>query len=134
MHSNEQFVAGMLNAGASGYLLKDCNFQELSLAIRSVVANRSYLSPGVASIVLETYRREVSRAERPESDLLTSREREVLQLVAEGKTSKNIASHLHVSMKTVDAHRHQIMHKLNIHSVAGLTKYAIIKGIMSLET
>ncbi|MBW1744756.1 MAG: response regulator transcription factor [Deltaproteobacteria bacterium] len=133
MHSNEQFVAGMLNAGASGYLVKDCNLQELCLAIRSVVANRSYLSPGVANIVLETYRREVSRAERPEFDLLTSREREVLQLVAEGKISRKIASHLHVSMKTVDAHRHQIMHKLDIHSVAGLTKYAILKGIMSLE-
>jgi DNA-binding NarL/FixJ family response regulator len=134
MHSNEQFVAGMLDAGASGYLLKDCHLGELCLAIRSVVANQSYLSPSVASIVLETYRREVSRAENREFDLLTSREREVLQLVAEGKTSKKIASLLHVSMKTVDAHRHQIMHKLNIHSIAGLTKYAILKGIMSLET
>ena len=134
MHSNEQFVSEMLNTGASGYLLKDCNFEELSLAIRSVVADQSYLSPGVASVVLEAYRREVSRTERPECNLLTSREREVLQLVAEGRTSKNIAALLHVSMKTVDAHRHQIMHKLNIHSVAGLTKYAIVKGIMPLET
>jgi DNA-binding NarL/FixJ family response regulator len=133
MHSNEQFVSEMLNTGASGYLLKDCNFEELSLAIRSVVADQSYLSPGVASVVLEAYRREVSRTERPECNLLTSREREVLQLVAEGRTSKNIAALLHVSMKTVDAHRHQIMHKLNIHSVAGLTKYAIVKGIMPLE-
>jgi DNA-binding NarL/FixJ family response regulator len=134
MHSNEQFVSGMLNAGASGYLLKDCDFGELILAIRSVVADRSYLSPGVASIVLETYRREVSRTGCQEFDLLSSREREVLQLVAEGKTSKKIASLLNVSMKTVDAHRHQIMHKLNIHSVAGLTKYAIVKGILPLET
>ena len=134
MHSGEQFVAGMLGAGASGYLLKDCALGELCLAIRAVVANQSYLSPEIAGIVVETYRRELSRAEPSDSPVLTPREREVLQLVAEGNSSKKIASLLHVSVKTVEAHRHQMMHKLNIHTVAELTKYAIINGIMSLET
>ena len=134
MHSDEQFVMEMLDAGASGYLLKDCALGELCLAIRAVVANQNYLSPGIASIVVKDYRREWSRAEPRVSSMLTPREREVLQLVAEGKTSKKIASRLHVSMKTVEAHRHQIMDKLGIHSVAELTKYAIRKGITSLET
>ena len=134
MHSDEQFVMEMLDAGASGYLLKDCALGELCLAIRAVVANQNYLSPGIASIVVKDYLRELSRAEPPVSSMLTPREREVLQLVAEGKTSKKIASRLHVSMKTVEAHRHQIMDKLGIHSVAELTKYAIRKGITSLET
>jgi DNA-binding NarL/FixJ family response regulator len=134
MHSDDQFVVEMLDAGASGYLLKDCALTELCLAIRAVVANQNYLSPGIASIVVKDYLRELSKAEAPVSSLLTPREREVLQLVAEGNTSKKIAARLHVSMKTVEAHRRQIMDKLNIHSVAELTKYAIRKGITSLET
>jgi DNA-binding NarL/FixJ family response regulator len=132
MHSDEQFIMEMLNAGASGYLLKDCAFEELCLAIRAVVANQNYLSPAITSIVVKDYRRELSRAEPLGTPMLTPREREVLQLVAEGKTSKKIASLLHVSMKTVEAHRHQIMDKLNLRSVAELTKYAIRKGITSL--
>ena len=134
MHSDEQFVAEMLDAGASGYLLKDCAFEELCLAIRAVVANQHYLSPGVASIVVKDYRRELLRTEPSIAPVLTAREREVLQLVAEGKSSKKIASLLYVSVKTVEAHRHQIMQKLNIYTVAELTKYAIRKGITSLET
>ncbi len=134
MHSDEQFVVEMLDAGASGYLLKDCALEELCLAIRAVVANQYYLSPGIASILVKDYRRELSRAKPPGSPGLTPREREVLQLVAEGNSSKKIASLLYVSVKTVEAHRHQIMDKLNIHSVAELTKYAILKGITSLET
>ncbi|MBW1743991.1 MAG: response regulator transcription factor [Deltaproteobacteria bacterium] len=134
MHSDEQFVVEMLEAGASGYLLKDCALEELSRAIRAAVADESYLSPGIAGIVVKTYQREFPRGESPRSRVLTPREREVLQLVAEGNSSKVIASLLHVSNKTVEAHRHQIMHKLNIHSVAELTKYAIRKGLTSLET
>jgi two-component system response regulator NreC len=134
MHSDEQFVVEMLNAGASGYLLKDCAFGELCLAIRAVVANQNYLSPGIASVVIKDYLHELSRAKPPVSCVLTLREREVLQLVAEGKSSKKIASILHVSVKTVETHRQQIMDKLNIHSVAELTKYAVLKGITSLGT
>jgi DNA-binding NarL/FixJ family response regulator len=134
MHSDEQFVAGMLKAGASGYLLKDCAAEELCHAIRAVMAGETYLSPKIASIVVEDYRRDLSRAELTHPPELTSREREVLQLVAEGQTSKNIAERLHVSVKTVEAHRQQIMDKLNIRTVAGLTKYAIRKGITSIQS
>ena len=134
MHSDEQFVAGMLNAGASGYLLKDCAFEELCRAIRAVVANETYLSPGIASIVVKEYRRALSRTEFSLSPGLTAREREVVQLVTEGKSSKEIASLLHVSVRTIESHRHQIMDKLDIHTIAKLTKYAIRKGITSLET
>jgi two-component system, NarL family, response regulator NreC len=134
MHSDEQFVVEMLNAGASGYLLKDCAFGELCLAIRAVVENQKYLSPGIASIVVKDYLRKLSGAKHPGSPLLTLREREVLQLVAEGNRSKEIADRLHVSVKTVETHRQQIMDKLNIRSVAELTKYAVRKGITALET
>lgn len=134
MHLDEQFVAGMLAAGASGYLLKDCAAEELCNAIRAVVANQTYLSPGVASIVVKDYRSHLSTTDVSPSPILTAREREVLQLVAEGKTSKEIASLLNVAVKTVEAHRQQIMDKLDIRSVAELTKYAVRKGITSLET
>jgi len=133
MHAGEHFVSGMLGAGASGYLLKDCALEELCLAIRAVVSNQSYLSPKIAGIVVKGYRRELERAEPSSPSALTSREREVLQLVAEGKSSKKIASRLHVSVKTIEAHRHQIMSKLNLHTVAELTKYAIVQGILCLE-
>jgi len=134
MHSDEQFVAGMLKAGASGYLLKDCASEELCQAIRAVIGGETYLSPRIASIVVEDYRRELSKEQLTKAPELTAREREVLQLVAEGETSKRIAQRLHVSVKTVEAHRQQIMDKLNIHTVAGLTKYAIRKGITSVQT
>jgi DNA-binding NarL/FixJ family response regulator len=134
MHSDEQFVAGMLKAGASGYLLKDCAADELCHAIRAVMAGETYLSPKIASIVVEDYRRDLSKSELTHPPELTSREREVLQLVAEGRTSKNIAERLHVSVKTIEAHRQQIMDKLNIRTVAGLTKYAIRKGITSIQS
>ena len=135
MHSDEHFVAGMLKAGASGYLLKDCAAEELVQAIRSVMGGREYLSPKIAGIVVEGYRRSwgASSIDRPtRGPELTTREREVLQLVAEGETSKRIADQLYVSVKTVDAHRQNIMGKLEIKTVAGLTKYAIQKGITSL--
>jgi len=132
MHSDEHFVTGMLQAGASGYLLKDCAAEELCRAIRALVANETHLSPKVASIVIEDYRRGLSESRPAKGKQLTSREREVLQLVAEGDTSKRIAGQLYVSRKTVEAHRQKIMGKLSIKSVAGLTKYAIQKGITFL--
>jgi DNA-binding NarL/FixJ family response regulator len=98
------------------------------------MAGETYLSPKIASIVVEDYRRDLSREELEHVTELTSREKEVLQLVAEGQTSKKIAEQLHVSVKTVEAHRQQIMDKLNIRTVAGLTKYAIRKGITSIQT
>jgi DNA-binding NarL/FixJ family response regulator len=134
MHSDEQFISGMLKAGASAYLLKDCAADELVQAIRAVLAGETYLSPKIASIVVEDYRRELSKDQLTKAPELTAREREVLQLVAEGETSKRIAAQLHVSVKTVEAHRQQIMDKLGIHTVAGLTKYAIRKGITSLQS
>jgi DNA-binding NarL/FixJ family response regulator len=134
MHSDEQFVSGMLKAGASGYLLKDCAADELVQAIRAVLGGETYLSPKIASIVVEDYRRELSKDELTKAPELTAREREVLQLVAEGETSKKIAAQLHVSVKTIEAHRQQIMDKLGIHTVAGLTKYAIRKGITSIQS
>jgi len=132
MHSDEHFVMGMLRAGASGYLLKDCAADELCSAIRTVVSDETYLSPKAASVVIQDYRRELSVAKSSRTPNLTAREREVLQLVAEGETSKRIASQLDVSVKTVQAHRQQIMDKLSIHTVAGLTKYAIQRGFTSL--
>ncbi len=134
MHSDKRFVAEILKAGASGYLLKDCAFEELARAIRAVVAGQTYLSPAIAGIVAEGYVRRLSASDSSAFSVLTPREREVLQLMAEGWPTKRIASRLHVSVKTVETHRRQIMQKLDIHSVAELTKYAVREGLTSLET
>ncbi len=133
MHSDRRFVARMFEAGASGYLLKDCAFEELALAIRKVMNKQTYLSPEIASIVIGDYLRHLSPTDESVFTRLTPREREVLQPLAEGKTTKQIAALLHVSVKTVETHRSQIMEKLNIHSVAELTKYAIREGLTSLD-
>jgi DNA-binding NarL/FixJ family response regulator len=133
MHSDRRFVAGMLSAGASGYLLKDCAFEELSFAVRAVVVGQTYLSPRVAGIVVEDYVRSLSKTKGSPSSPLTDREREVLQLLTEGKTTKQIALDLDVSVKTVEVHRGQVMKKLGIGSIAELTKYAIREGLTSLE-
>ncbi|MDI6852896.1 MAG: response regulator transcription factor [Deltaproteobacteria bacterium] len=134
MHTDRRFVVNMLKAGASGYLLKDCAFEELSHAIRLVMANKTYLSPGVSDIVIKDYVQGLSTPGSSAFSVLTAREREVLQLMAEGKTTSQIAEHLHISVKTVETHRQQVMHKLGIHSIAELTKYAIREGLTSLET
>ncbi len=134
MHSDSLFVTEMLKSGASGYLLKDCAFEELALAIRTVVAGKTYLSPSISSVVVDDYLHRLSKADFSGLDLLTGREREVLQLLAEGKSTKQIALKLHISVKTVETHRRQIMNKLDIHTVAELTKYAIRKGLTSLDT
>jgi len=134
MHSDTLFVTEMLRSGASGYLLKDCAFEELSRAIHAVVAGKTYLSPSVSGVVVDDYLHRLSKADFSDSQVLTDREREVLQLLAEGKSTKQIALKLHISVKTVETHRRQMMNKLDIHTVAELTKYAIRKGLTSLET
>ncbi len=134
MHADKRFVEGMLTAGASGYLLKDDAFEELVSAIRIVAANKMYLSPGIASVVVEDCVRYSRKAESTGRIILTPRQREVLQLLAEGKTTKQIASLLYVSHKTVETHRRQIMEKLDIHSIAELTKYAVREGLTSIDS
>jgi len=134
MHSDRRFVAEMLRAGASGYLLKDCAFKELVSAVNAVFANKTPLSAKIAEIVTKEYVDYLLTSKSPPLSILTAREREVLQLLAEGKTTKQIASCLYVSAKTIEAHRRQIMDKLNIHSIAGITKYAVREGLTSIET
>ncbi len=132
MHSDRRFVGGMLEAGASGYLLKGCNFEELLKAIRAVVKDQAYLCPKISNIVIAGYVNNSTLVTKRTASFLTAREREVLQLLAEGKSTKEIAAHIYVSTKTVETHRHHIMEKLNIHSIAELTKYAIREGLTSL--
>ncbi len=132
MHSDEQFVAGMLTAGASGYLIKDCVVDELTQAIRTVVAHGIYLSPAISSVIVKGYLKRLLRGGKVPSSILTTKECQVLQLLAEGRTSKEIASRLNLGVRTVDNHRQQIMKKLDIHTVAGLTKYAIRQGLTSV--
>ena len=134
MNSDKRYVTGVLNAGASGYLTKSCSFEELVGAIRVVAANKKYLSPDISGIVIEESLVRSSTAKSKVPSILTMREREVLQLLAEGKTVKQIASQLYLSIKTVHTHRKQIMDKLNIHSIAELTKYALREGLTSLKT
>ena len=132
MHSERKFVTEMLKAGAAAYLLKDCAFEELVTAIQTVVKGKIYLSPGIAGVVIENYVRNAPSVDKSVFSLLSDREREVLQLMSEGKTTKEIAAHLNVSIKTVETHRTNIMTKLDIHSIAELTKYAIREGLTSL--
>lgn len=133
MHSDKRFVGGMLRAGASGYLLKDCAFGELSNAIRSVMKGQTYLSPGIAHVVVEGYVRGAGAPGQAGTSALTPREREVLQLLAEGKATREIAALLNLSVRTVETHRQQIMNKLNLHKAAELVKYAIREGMITLE-
>ncbi len=132
IHADRRFVMEMLKAGASGYLLKDCAFEELAAAIRAVVKGQKYLSPRIAGVVVEEFVGGPKVAS-PVFSILTAREREVLQLLAEGKTTRQIASHIHVSTKTVETHRQRIMKKLNLNSVAELTKLAIREGLIFLD-
>jgi DNA-binding NarL/FixJ family response regulator len=134
MHAERRFVVRILRAGASGYLVKDCAFEELVRAVRAVIAGQTYLSPDIASIVVKDYISRLSETNSAFFPLLTVREREVLQLLAEGRSTKGIASSLQVSVKTIETHTRHIMEKLNIRSIAELTKYAIREGLTSLET
>ena len=134
MYADRRFVVNMLKAGATGYLLKDCAFEELIRAIRVVLAHKTYLSPGVTDILVKDCQMGIPMNEISAFALLTPREREVLQLMSEGNSTAKIADQLHVSIKTVESHRQQLMQKLNLRSVAELTKYAIREGLTTLET
>lgn len=133
MHSDRRFVAQMLKAGASGYLLKDSAFEELTQAIRAILNRRVYLSPKITGIVVDDYVQHLSVSDITNPPALTTREREVVQLMAEGRSTKQIADRLNISVKTVETHRRQLMEKLKLHSVAELTKFAVREGLTSLE-
>ncbi len=132
MHSDRRLVTEMLKAGASAYLLKDCAFAELARAVEVVSSGQTYLSPGITGFVVEDYIQHLSESSALDLPALTPREREVLQLLAEGKNTKEIALHLHISMKTVETHRRSIMDKLKTDSVADLTRYALREKLTSL--
>jgi DNA-binding NarL/FixJ family response regulator len=134
IHSSRRFVTEMLKAGASGYILKECLFDELVEAIRTVLNGGIYLSPKITGVVVDDYVKRLSGECRPETPALTEREREVIQLLAEGRSTKQIAMQLHVSGKTIESNRRNIMDKLGIHSVAELTKYAVREGLTPLES
>jgi len=134
MHVDKRFVEKMLRAGATGYLPKDCAYEELVRAVHTVASNETYLSPTIADMVRRDYLRQVKKVDTSGLPALTARERETLQLLAEGRTTKEIAVHLEVSVKTIETYRQHIMQKLNLHSLAELTKYAIREGLTSLES
>ena len=131
-HASEEYVIRALREGASGYMLKDSATTELELAINSVIHGKIYLSPSISRTVIDDYLQRVSGAVSP-LEQLTSRQREILQLVAEGKNTKEIAAELDISIKTVESHRLQLMDRLDIHDVPGLVRYAIRNGLVSAE-
>jgi two-component system response regulator NreC len=133
IHVEKRIVKEILSVGAAGYVLKTYLFEELSRALRSVMVNGYYLSPKVTNIVVGEYLDDSARVQTGNKVNLTSREREVLQLIAEGKTSKQIALMLHVSQKTIETHRRRLLEKIEASGVAELTKYAIREGITSVE-
>jgi DNA-binding NarL/FixJ family response regulator len=132
MHADRRFVLNMLKAGAAGYMLKDDAFTNLAKAVRMVASHKTYLSQEITELLENDCQPLSATLESGNFQLLSCREREVLQLVTEGKTSSQIAASLHISVKTVETHRQQVMEKLNIKGVAELTKYAIREGLTSL--
>jgi len=133
MHANEEYIWQALRAGASGYLLKSASTAELELALKAVGHGETYLDPGIARRVIAGY---ASGAAQQKSliEQLSPRQREILQLIAEGRTTKEIAFLLNLSVKTVETHRAQLMERLDIHDVAGLVRYAIRQGLVSVES
>lgn len=132
MHHDKQFVSEIFKAGASGYLIKDSAFDELEHAIRIVMSGQTYINPQIASLVVESLVNQSVTPNPKSFSLLTEREREVLQLIADGKSTKQIAIDLNVSSKTIESHRRQVMGKLNVRSVADLTKFAIREGLTTI--
>jgi DNA-binding NarL/FixJ family response regulator len=135
MHDNEEYIFETLRAGASGYLIKRSAPNELISAIHSVYRDESFLSPAISKKVIEGFVQSGGQAVIEDEDYmkLTVREREVLQLIAEGNTNREIARLLHISIKTVESHKAHIMEKLDIRNIAELTQYAIRKGLISLD-
>ena len=137
MHANEEYVAQALQAGAAGYLVKNAAPSELEVAIRSAARGETYLSPAVSTRVIAEYLHRVgdSKGGQPTqtSEVLTARQREILQLIAEGHTNKEIAKMLNLSVKTVETHRTQLMDRLDIHDIPGLVRYAIRIGLVPLD-
>jgi DNA-binding NarL/FixJ family response regulator len=133
MHSDVQFVLEMLRAGASGYLLKDSAQEDLAHAIRIVNSQLTFISHGIAGNVIEDYIQHQGTSKAAAQEILTPREQEVLKLLADGLNTKQLASRLEVSVKTIEAHRQHIMEKLGMQSIADLTKYAIREGLTKLE-
>lgn len=132
MHANEEYVYQALRSGASGYLLKDSGTEELELALRAIARGETYLCPAVSKYVVSDYVRRLGQDQNP-LDQITPRQREILQLIAEGKNTKDIAEMLYISTKTVETHRTQLMDRLDIHDIAGLVRYAIRTGLVVLE-
>jgi DNA-binding NarL/FixJ family response regulator len=140
MHANEEYVIQALHAGAMGYLLKDAATAELEVAVRAVARGQTYLSPVISKYVITNYLQRVSGGEEgglyhePSlGDCLTPRQREILQLIAEGSTTREIAETLHLSVKTIETHRSQLMERLDIHDIAGLVRYAIRTGVIASD-
>jgi DNA-binding NarL/FixJ family response regulator len=133
MHSDHQFVVKMLKAGASGYMLKDCAYEELISAVRDITAGKFYLSKDITGVVINNYINMIQDDDAVRVPALTSRERETLQLIAEGNSTVETANLLNVSAKTIETHRKNIMDKLDIHNIAELTKYAVREGLTSIE-
>ena len=132
MHSDKEYVLRALRAGASGYLLKDADINQLEMAIRAVAEGETFLSPSVSRHVISDYIQRVG-SESSSREELTPRQREILQLIAEGRSKQEIAQRLDVSVKTVETHRDQMMERLGIHDVAGLVRYAIRTGVVTPE-
>lgn len=130
MHANEEYVLRALRAGASGYMLKDSATTELQLAIEAVLAGKTYLSPNISRNVIDSYLHRTSSGKKAALDQLTPRQREVLQLIAEGNSTKEIAASLNLSAKTVETHRAQLMERLDIYDVASLVRFAMREGLI----
>jgi RNA polymerase sigma factor (sigma-70 family) len=132
MHSDKHFVKGMFRAGVAGYLLKDCAADELIHCIHVIRSRRIWLSPGISGLVIQELLHPTRDDVLAAGAELSDREREVLQMIAEGRSTKEIADHLHISVKTVESHRKNIMEKLDLYTVAELTKYAVRQGLTSI--
>jgi DNA-binding NarL/FixJ family response regulator len=131
-HANEEYVIRALRGGAAAYMLKDAATAELEFAITSVSEDKTYLSPSISRPVIDSYLKRVGGPLSP-LEQLTPRQREILQLIAEGRNTKDIASELNISVKTIESHRLQLMERLNIHDIPGLVRYAIRSGLVSAE-